>query len=75
VLGFAAGIGLGLGLAFTLTRMLRRARAELPGVLADEAREAVATVGGRLRSAVEEGVRAMRATEAELRDRVLDGNA
>ena len=49
ILGFAAGIGLGLGLAFALTRMLRRARTELPNAIATEAREVVSTVGGRLR--------------------------
>jgi len=75
ILGFAAGIGLGLGLAFALSRTLRRAKTRLPNAIATEAREAVSTVGGRLRSAVEEGLRAMKETEAELRDKVLDGSS
>jgi len=75
VLGFAGGIGLGLGLAFAVSKMLRRARTELPGVIVNEARQAATSVGERMRLALEEGRRAMLDTEAELRGRVLDGGS
>jgi ferric-dicitrate binding protein FerR (iron transport regulator) len=75
VLGFAGGIGLGLGLAFAVSKMLRRARTELPGVIVNEARQAATSVGERMRLALEEGRRAMLETEAELRGRVLDGGS
>ena len=75
VLGFAGGIGLGLGLAFAISKMLRRARTELPGVIVNEARQAATSVGERMRLALEEGRRAMLDTEAELRGRVLDGGS
>ena len=73
ILGFAGGIGLGLGLAYAVSKMLRRARTELPGVIVNEARQAATSVGERMRLALEEGRRAMLETEAELRGRVLDG--
>ena len=73
ILGFAGGIGLGLGLAYAVSKMLRRARTELPGVIVNEARQAATSVGERMRLALEEGRRAMLDTEAELRGRVLDG--
>jgi len=72
VLGFAVGIGLGLGLAYGIAKFLRRARTQLPAVIANEAREAATSVGERLRRALEEGRLAMQATEAELRGKVLD---
>ena len=72
ILGVAFGIGLGAGLAYGVTRFLRRARTELPGAIVNEAREAATSVGERMRLALEEGRRAMQATEAELRGRVLD---
>ena len=75
ILGFAGGIGLGLGLAYAVSKMLRRARTELPGVIVNEARQAATTVGERMRLALEEGRRAMLETEAELRGRVLDGGS
>ena len=75
VLGFAGGIGLGLGLAYAVSKMLRRARTELPGVIVNEARQAATSVGERMRLALEEGRRAMLDTEAELRGRVLDGGS
>jgi ferric-dicitrate binding protein FerR (iron transport regulator) len=75
ILGFAGGIGLGLGLAFAVSKMLRRARTELPGVIVNEARQAATSVGERMRLALEEGRRAMLETEAELRGRVLDGGS
>ena len=75
VLGFAGGIGLGLGLAYAVSKMLRRARTELPGVIVNEARHAATSVGERMRLALEEGRRAMLDTEAELRGRVLDGGS
>ena len=75
VLGFAGGIGLGLGLAFAVSKMLRRARTQLPGVIVNEARQAATSVGERMRLALEEGRRAMLDTEAELRGRVLDGGS
>ena len=75
VLGFAGGIGLGLGLAFAVSKMLRRARTELPGVIVNEARQAATSVGERMRLALEEGRRAMMDAEAELRGRVLDGGS
>ena len=75
ILGFAGGIGLGLGLAFAVSKMLRRARTELPGVIVNEARQAATSVGERMRLALEEGRRAMLDTEAELRGRVLDGGS
>jgi len=75
VLGFAGGIGLGLGLAFAVSKMLRRARTKLPGVIVNEARQAATSVGERMRLALEEGRRAMLDTEAELRGRVLDGGS
>ena len=75
ILGFAGGIGLGLGLAFAISKMLRRARTELPGVIVNEARQAATSVGERMRLALEEGRRAMLDTEAELRGRVLDGGS
>ena len=58
ILGFAGGIGLGLGLAFALSKMLRRARTELPGAIVNEARQAATSVGERMRLALEEGRRA-----------------
>ena len=73
ILGFSVGIGLGLGLAYATSRMLRRARTELPGAIVNEARQAATSVGERMRLALEEGRRAMLETEAELRGRVLDG--
>jgi hypothetical protein len=73
ILGFSMGIGLGLGLAYAASRMLRRAQTELPGVIVNEARHAVTSVGERMRLALEEGRRAMLETEADLRGRVLDG--
>jgi hypothetical protein len=75
ILGFAGGIGLGLGLAYAVSKMLRRARTELPGVIVNEARQAATSVGERMRQALEEGRRAMLETEAELRGRVLDGGS
>ncbi|HYR62203.1 MAG TPA: hypothetical protein VET24_06150 [Actinomycetota bacterium] len=72
MLGFAVGIGLGLGLAYAASKMLRRAQTELPGMIANEAKEAAMSVGERMRRALEEGRRAMQETEAELRGRVLD---
>jgi ferric-dicitrate binding protein FerR (iron transport regulator) len=75
ILGFAGGIGLGLGLAYAVSKMLRRARTELPGVIVNEARPAATSVGERMRLALEEGRRAMLDTEAELRGRVLDGGS
>ncbi len=75
ILGFAGGIGLGLGLAFAVSKMLRRARTQLPGVIVNEARQAATSVGERMRLALEEGRRAMLDTEAELRGRVLDGGS
>ena len=75
VLGFSVGIGLGLGLAYAASRMLRRARTELPGAIVNEARHAATSVGERMRLALEEGRRAMLETEAELRGRVLDGGS
>ncbi|HKN49575.1 MAG TPA: hypothetical protein VJ010_05060 [Actinomycetota bacterium] len=75
VLGFAGGIGLGLGLAFAVSKMVRRVRTELPGVIVNEARQAATSVGERMRLALEEGRRAMLDTEAELRGRVLDGGS
>jgi len=75
ILGFAGGIGLGLGLAYAVSKMLRRARTELPGVIVNEARQAATSVGERMRLALEEGRRAMLDTEAELRGRVLDGGS
>jgi ferric-dicitrate binding protein FerR (iron transport regulator) len=75
ILGFAGGIGLGLGLAYAVSKMLRRARTELPGVIVNEARQAATSVGERMRLALEEGRRAMLETEAELRGRVLDGGS
>ncbi|HEY2665855.1 MAG TPA: hypothetical protein VGK51_03370 [Actinomycetota bacterium] len=75
ILGFAGGIGLGLGLAFAVSKMLRRARTELPGAIVNEARQAATSVGERMRLALEEGRRAMLDTEAELRGRVLDGGS
>ena len=75
ILGFAGGIGLGLGLAYALSKMLRRARTQLPGVIVNEARQAATSVGERMRLALEEGRRAMLETEAELRGRVLDGGS
>ena len=75
VLGFAGGIGLGLGLAYAISKMLRRARTELPGVIVNEARQAATSVGERMRLALEEGRRAMLETEVELRGRVLDGGS
>ena len=75
ILGFAGGIGLGLGLAFAVSKMLRRARTELPGVIVNEARQAATSVGERMRLALEEGRRAMLDTEAELRGRVLDSGS
>ena len=75
ILGFAGGIGLGLGLAFAVSKMLRRARTELPGAIVNEARHAATSVGELMRLALEEGLRAMLDTEAELRGRVLDGGS
>jgi ferric-dicitrate binding protein FerR (iron transport regulator) len=75
VLGFAGGIGLGLGLAYAVSKMLRKARTELPGVIVNEARQAATSVGERMRLALEEGRRAMLETEAELRGRILDGGS
>ena len=75
VLGFAGGIGLGLGLAYAVSKMLRKARRELPGAIVNEARHAATSVGERMRLALEEGRRAMLETEAELRGRVLDGGS
>jgi ferric-dicitrate binding protein FerR (iron transport regulator) len=75
ILGFAGGIGLGLGLAYAVSKMLRRARTQLPGVIVNEARQAATSVGERMRLALEEGRRAMLETEAELRGRVLDGGS
>jgi len=71
VLGVAFGLGLGLGLAYVASRMLHKAKTELPGAIAAEAKEAASSVGERLRSALDEGVRAMKETEAELRGKVL----
>jgi hypothetical protein len=71
VLGFAVGIGLGLGLALTISKMLRRAQTQLPSAVANEAGKALASMGDRVRTALETGVTAMRDTEAELRDKVL----
>lgn len=73
VLGFAVGIGLGMGLAYAAARMVRRAQTEIPAAVANGAREAASSVGERMRHALEEGRRAMLATEAELRGKVLDG--
>jgi ferric-dicitrate binding protein FerR (iron transport regulator) len=75
ILGFAGGIGLGLGLAFAVSKMLHRARTELPGAIVNEARQAATSVGERMRLALEEGRRAMLDTEAELRGRVLDSGS
>jgi hypothetical protein len=75
VLGFAVGIGLGMGLAYAAAKMLRRARTEIPAAVANGAREAVTSVGERMRLALEEGRRAMLATEAELRGKVLDSGS
>ena len=75
ILGFSVGIGLGLGLAYAASRMLRRARTELPGAIVNEAKHAATSVGERMRLALEEGRRAMLETEAELRGRVLDGGS
>ncbi|MGH7426323.1 MAG: hypothetical protein ACREJP_09170 [Candidatus Methylomirabilales bacterium] len=63
---FALGIGLGAAAAVILARALRRARARLPEVIVEETGKAVKSVQAALRSAVEEGRKAMRETEREL---------
>lgn len=68
-LGVMLGVSLGLGLAVAASVVLRRVKPELADAVADEAREMV----GRVRSALAEGREAARATEAELRGKVIDG--
>lgn len=69
VLGLLVGVSLGLGLAMATSVVLRRFKPEVADSIADDARE----LAGRVRSALAEGREAARATEAELRSKVIDG--
>lgn len=81
----AFGLGLSVGLGITVVRVVRRARAGLPtawGVETPERAQGqggpgdpLASLGERIVSAFEQGAKAMRETEAELRSKVLDGGA
>lgn len=70
VFTLAVGIGLGAAAVILVARGLRRARASVPPAIAAEARRAVDSVRTTFREAVEEGRRAARETEAELRSLV-----
>lgn len=67
IFGFAAGIGMGAAAAVLVARALRRARRTVPQAIAAEATGALRDLRSAITSAVEEGRRAMRETEAELR--------
>ena len=85
---FAFGVGLGMGLAVAGFRMLQRAKAgfstpagshagsrgpKVSSTGSSSPGDVVAGVAERLRSALDEGRRAARETEEELRGKVLDG--
>lgn len=64
---FALGIGLGATLAFLLVRGMRRARRRVPRAIAEEARSLLESTRQAWKEALDEGRRAMREREAELR--------
>ena len=76
----AFGVGLTVGLGATAVRVVLRARQGLPtagpggGLDVSAANEAIDDLAARLRTALQEGTKAMKDTEAELRATVrLDG--